>query len=186
MRIAPALALTIAAALSLGACQQQHTPIVPSPAPSATPIFASDDEALAAAEEAYRAFQQTSDQILADGGENPERLEGFATPEAIAVEREGYAELKSKDWRASGHTLIDSVTLESYTVGATPDETRVVVYACVDLSETKLTDAGGTSVVSPDRKSRLPFETSFAYSEDVGRLLLDSKLAWTGADFCQQ
>jgi hypothetical protein len=183
MRFAPALALSIAAVLSLGACQQQHDPIVPSAAPSATPVFASDEEALAAAEEAYRAFQSVSDQILADGGEHPERLETVATPSWYEKEIEGYAEARDQGWHLIGSTGIDSVSLQSY-VPDSDGGAEVTVYACIDLSGTDVVNDQGDSVVAADRQTRLPFQTTFEYSVQNSGLVLSEKAPWSGEDFC--
>ncbi len=181
---ASALVLTLAAALALTGCQPEHTPIIPTPVPSTTPIFASDEEALAAAEEAYRAFQVVSDQILADGGKEPERLEDLVTTEVYATEVATYEEWASRGWHEIGHTQIISVSLESYSPTANGGKGAVVVYACTDLSNTDVLDSSGKSVVNPDRVTAIPFQTSFDFDESSGRLLLSEKVVWTGANFC--
>jgi hypothetical protein len=184
MRLAPAIALTATAMFALAACQPDATPIVPTPAPSSSPIFASDEEALAAAADAYRAYLEVSDQILADGGKNPERLREFATDEVVAQEAESYFELEQNKWTATGYTAIDTISLQSVTSGPTSGQTVVTVYACVDVSATSIVDTKGNSVVGEDRRTRFPFQSTFEYDADLGHLVLSEKLPWSGEDFC--
>ena len=68
------VATTLALGLALAACSTGGTPLPPAPSPSVTPVFASDEEALAAAKDAYTAYLKVSDQILVDGGANPDRI----------------------------------------------------------------------------------------------------------------
>ena len=65
--IARVSAAALAVALVLVGCVPTTTPASPAPRPSATPVFATEAEALAAATEAYAAYVRVSDQILADG-----------------------------------------------------------------------------------------------------------------------
>jgi hypothetical protein len=184
MRLAPAIALTAIAMLALTACQPETTPIVPTPAPSSSPIFASDEEALAAAADAYRAYLEVSDQILADGGKDPDRLREFATDEIVAQEAESYLELEQKKWTATGSTAIDTISLQSLISRASSGETLVTVYACVDVSATSIVDSEGNSVAGEDRRTRFPFQSTFEYDVDLGHLVLSEKLPWSGDDFC--
>jgi hypothetical protein len=183
MRIAPALALTIAAALSLGACQQQHTPIVPSPAPSATPIFASDDEALAAAEEAYRAYLRVLDEIYADSGADPERLLEVASEPVFQKELPSFEETQADGSKSVGQTKFDSMSLQSFDGLKKLD--AVVVYVCEDFSATDILNASGVSIVSPTRQTRWPLTVAFDFTPRPSSPLIVSEISdWTGQDFC--
>ena len=71
-------ALTTVAGVAIGAlllsgCLPQQPTATPPPEATAAPIFASDEEALAAATAAYAAYLAMSDQILKDGGKDPDR-----------------------------------------------------------------------------------------------------------------
>jgi hypothetical protein len=184
MRLAPAIALTATAMFALAACQPDATPIVPTPAPSTSPIFTSDEEALAAAADAYRAFQETSDQILRDGGENPERLKEFVTDEVYEKEAAGYAEAKKNGWHQTGETVIPEVTLESYSPSSAADGTVIAIYVCTDISATDVVDKAGSSIVKPGRPSHFPFQAAFQISAQGDRLVLSSNEIWTGGGFC--
>jgi hypothetical protein len=184
MRLAPALALSIAAVLSLGACQQQHDPIVPSPAPSATPVFASDEEALAAAEEAYRAYQTVEDAIGHDGGAGLERLNTVATDEALESTNSSFASFREAGYRSVGETHFTDLVLQQYAPNVAEGKGIVTAYVCLDVSDIDVLDKTETSVVSASRPPRQPFELAFDLSEGSS-LILSSRTPWTGSGVCE-
>lgn len=178
-----AVTLVFAAALSASGC----TPDPPTPKPPATatdaPLFASDEEALAAAEEAYAAYLAVSDQILMESGSDPERLLKVATKSVFEAQLEGYKMTASKGWTSTGGTTVDSVSLERYEPSA--EESVVIVYACIDVSKVDVFDVTGTSVVSDARPDRTPVESTFDVSRDSdSRLLLSGEVPWSGENFC--
>ncbi len=86
-RLGAALAAVGALALVLTGCVGSPAP-TQSPTPTeAAPIFASDEEALAAAVEAYEALsQQRRTKITDDGGAEPERIDPFVTDRLCATD----------------------------------------------------------------------------------------------------
>ena len=178
MRIA-AVTLLAGAALVLAGCVPSG-PHATSPSPSATSIFASDEEALAAAEKAYAAYLQVSDQILADGGNNPERLRPLVTQTVYSDELAGYKEFVQNGWHGVGQTTFYNFSLQSY-AGSDPNSI-VSAYVCSDLSGTDVVDASGKSVVAANRPSKSPFEVQFALARRA--LVVSSTNAWTGGGIC--
>jgi hypothetical protein len=174
MRIA-ALALVSAAALVLVGCTPAPHP-TSSPKPAATPVFRTDAEALAAAEKAYRAYEAASDQIFADGGKDPSRLDHFATGKVLADDRRDFAELVEKGWRSVGRTRVTNVTLESH------EKDAVTIYACDDVSGVDVLDSRGASVVSQDRPDLSPVEVSLKLRDT--ELLVAAINAWDGGGVC--
>ena len=152
--------------------------------PSASPLFASDEEALAAATEAYAAYLRVSDEILADGGRDPGRLLEVASSDVAASESEALREFVENNWRSSGSSTFDSVRLQSRTGDRDSGET-VVLYLCVDASDVDVVDQSGISVVSPSRIARTPLEVAFTRVAD-SPLVVTAKSVWTGANFCEQ
>lgn len=184
MRTAPALLIVLAATLALTGCQPDDSPLVVDPSPSVTPIFESDEEALAAAEAALLLYYETSDQVLADGGEGTERLEEVSTKDIYVPESASHQQMIDRGWHAVGGTQVDTVSLQYFDPSAAPQEEAVVIYACVDISGLDIVDSAGLSVVSPSRSVRTPFEFGFLFSVDQKKLLLSHKEAWTGEDYC--
>ena len=157
----------------------------PTPTPSSgdtpAPIFASDEEALAAAEEAYEEFERVSQTIASESGSSPERIGTVATsrytPELIE-EFETYAELNI---HTVGESVLDSFELveQSSSDGAS----AVVIYVCRDVSHVRIIDDAGNDVTPADRDERAPLIATLV-SEEPNHLLVDQVELWSGKDFC--
>jgi len=148
------------------------------------PAFASEEEALAAAEEAYAAYQETEDAIFADGGKHPERIEDFATGEALEAALAGYENFRSGGLSASGHVAFDAVELQRYS--KTAEITNVVtLYACIDVSGVEVVNAEGKSVVPKDRVGRQRFELSFDRAMPGKLLKVSGREVWAGDNTCE-
>ena len=70
-RTARLLPLAVLGAALLAGCLPTDPPVTPPPTSDLEPVFASDEEALAAAEEAYGAYLAAADEILSSGGADP-------------------------------------------------------------------------------------------------------------------
>lgn len=179
----PAVTLVLVAALAVSGCTPDKPAPVPSVSQSGTPLFASDEEALAAAEEAYAAYLAVSDRILMDGGANPERLLEVATSSVLEAQLDGFETAAANGWRSTGGTVVGNVSLERYDPNEI--EATVLVYACIDVSLVDVLDSSGHSVVSEARPNRTPVESTFDASETTAsRLLLSGEIPWSGANFC--
>jgi len=177
-----AAALVLFAALAATGCTpgpaKPHTPT-----PSSTPLFASDEEALAAAEEAYAAYLAVSDQIFQDGGREPDRLLEVATEQVVNAQMDGYEQAAANGWTSTGSTKLDTVSLQWFD----PDRTKaaISIYGCVDLSGVDVVDANGTSVVSANRPDRSPFQVTFDLSStNASQIVVSGEKPWTGENFC--
>jgi hypothetical protein len=188
-RIAPtvvgATLAAITVALALSGCVSADPKVTPQPHASATPLFATDAEALTAAEEAYAAYLKVSDQILADGGANPERILTVATEKASKLELEGFATFASKRYKSTGSTLFDHATLQAYSPLAAEGRVIVSIYVCQDVGNVDVFDESGVSVVSPTRPSRTAFEVGFNLSEKEAALMVSSNDVWEGNEYCE-
>ena len=178
-----AVTLVFAVGLSLGGCAPDAPAPKPTASPSATPLFATDEEALAAAEEAYAAYQAMSDAILVDGGEDPERLLNVATEAVYKTQLEGYKSAASKGWVSTGGTTIDTVSLVRYDPLSITE--TVTVYACIDVSDVDVVDRAGNSVVSESRPDRTPVESTFDVDAAASSgLIFSGEMTWSGENFC--
>ena len=153
-----AVTLVFAVGLSLGGCAPDAPAPKPTASPSATPLFATDEEALAAAEEAYAAYLRVTDQVLSEGGSDPERLEAVVTGPQLETDVAEMAEAASLGYRSTGTTQFDQVVLQR--VG-TASEDAVTVYLCQDVADVDIFDASGRSIIAKDRRARSKFEVSF-------------------------
>jgi hypothetical protein len=177
--VTAALSTVLSAALMLTGCVRTSVPDPVSPTPRATPVFANEAEALAAATAAYAAYVKVSDEIFADGGVNPDRLEAVATGKQLKTNIKGFADARSKTYRSSGGTTFDHVALQSYM--PSQDDALVTIYVCDDISSVNVTDSLGVSVVSENRPDRAGYQATFARSaKSVNHLLLSDKESWSG------
>jgi hypothetical protein len=171
----------LAAILVLSGCgRSDPLPTLP-PTPSSTPVFASEEEALAAAEDAYAAYLEVSSSISAAGGADPGRIETVATRGLLDASLTGYATLRDNKWRTTGETRIAGAQLQFADLDAIEGEDVVGIYVCVDYADVDVLDDAGNSVVAPERPDLQAFEVFF---DLVDRELIGSSVdAWDN-DLC--
>lgn len=175
-----ALLLAMALALALAGCVPDAPVATPAPSPTSTPVFASDEEALAAAEEAYRAYLAVSDQIGNEGGADPERIADVVTGELLAVETDGFETFAANRWRTTGSTILRSLMEQRVDLSGSP---TVVAYVCVDVTAVDVLDSSGQSLVAPSRPGLQPFVVGFDPSDDG--LKPSTREPWEGPDLCE-
>ena len=175
-----AVCATVMLALpALAACAPAPTP-VPSQTAAATdaPVFASDEEALAAAKKAYAAYLKASDAITGDGGQDPERIATFVSDDLLNSELQGFA-----GYAAAGAHSVGSTTFKVLGVQSIESSGALIsLYICEDVSGLDVVDAEGVTLVSPSRKPITPFEVGFEMGDDS--LILGYRGVWEGGSFC--
>jgi len=176
---AAAVALVLVGTLSASGCASEAPAADPTPTLSATPLFASDEEALAAAEEAYAAYLAVTDEIYAEGGAGSDRLASVAAGTLLEADSTGMADVAKLGYRSVGETKFDSFSLQSYSPNAADLKSIVVAYLCQDVSAVDVFDPSGSSVVSDDRPDRTRLEVTFDGLEDSRQLLVSNKVAWS-------
>jgi hypothetical protein len=179
-----AVTLVLVAALAATGCTPEAPRANEKPTPTTTPLFASDEEALAAAEEAYAAYQSMEDQVLADGGRNPDRIRPFAVREALQAALDGFASFEAEQYRGVGSTGFEIIGLQSTSQLSDAEDDVVTVYLCLDFSRSDVVNANGESVVRDGRALRQQFEAGFDAKTDDKGLILSSREPWTGNDQC--
>jgi hypothetical protein len=182
MRNIPRVSLVaVATALLLAGCVPSAPIVTPAPAPSTAPIFASEEDALAAATAAYAAYVKVSDQVFMEGGAHPERLEAVATGEQLKADIAGYKTAAAKNVHSTGGTAFEHVTLQSLNDSSTDGRAVIAVYLCEDVSKVDVIDSSGTSVVSTSRPSRVSYEVKFnSVPANSSHLLVAYKEPWSG------
>jgi len=169
------------AAIALSGCVGGPPAAVVTPAPSESPVFASEEEALAAATEAYAAYLALGSQVASDGGENPERMGQVTAGNAYQQELETFKSMRSASIRGVGGQTFDTVSVQMVDV-ATGD---IVVYLCLDTSTADLIDSDGTSTRSTDRATRFPLLIELEVAPKSGSdLSITESESWSGENFC--
>ncbi|WP_173923394.1 hypothetical protein [Agromyces sp. Marseille-P2726] len=181
---AAAAATTALVAVLLSGCAgaPEPSPTPTAAAPSVEPIFASDEEALAAAIEAYEAFESASQSIASQAGEGAERIADFATPSLVPQLLDEFAQYRELGIRAEGAAVLDSFSLAQASDDGS--ETRVTVYVCRDVTSVRILDDSGADVTPPDRDNRTPLTASLVALAGTTKLLVDEVSLWPGDDFC--
>lgn len=169
-------ALLIAALLLVG-CMPVEPTVTPVPEPSATPIFASDEDALAAATEAYAKYLEAVDQSLTTFGVNAlhESSEGKALAAAMSKAKEYEAAGKHQTGQSKLNST-QSTDLEAV-LHFSEDMAEIQIYGCVDISQVDIRDAEDSSIVSVDRPDLLLYLVTLAWhSVDEEFMITDQEL----------
>ena len=145
----------------LSACTPQAEP---TPKPTKTAAFASDEEAFAAAEETYRAYISAYNEIDLADPSSFEATRNFVVGDYSAQERKTLSEFHAKGYVRTGATEILRFQ------GDRVDGDIVIAVTCNDVSGTDIVDPSGKSVVAPDRRDVYALKLTFAYRSPTLRL----------------
>lgn len=178
------LALTLAVALLASGCTTETPVPTPTAATTAPPIFASEDEALAAAEEIYARYSIASNLVLQEKGDKgPESLARYLHQELLEDVVDEFRQYRKDGIYSKGDIRYDSMRLQSYSDDGV-HEAEIVVYLCIDVSKAFLYDEHGKNVTPPGRPDRVPVVLEFQTVDRTQDLLITSSEGWTGDNFC--
>ncbi len=154
------------------------------PGPSPTPIFATEADALAAATDAYAAYQRALDMAFATY--ETHQLRKVASGTALQAATSSVAEYKANGKHQIGNSLIDNISLvNSDPTAILPGGSPLQIYACLDVSQTDVRDSTGASIVPTTRPTRYPLLVSFVWRTSAKSLVVMQEEEWTGVNFCQ-
>jgi len=140
----------------------------PEPEPTKTELFASDEEAFAAAEGTYRAYLAATDEIDLSDPHTFEIALDWLAGDAETHERETLSQMHAEGLAKSGTT-----TLRAFTpVGFDGSSGVIVANLCLDVSDVDLRDAAGTSVVPPDRPGQQALSVTFGEGQTATGLVI--------------
>jgi hypothetical protein len=176
MRVKPLIAIPLIAIALAGCAAQQPMPQQSSIADEQKPLFASDEEALAAAQAAYANYLEVSDQIARDGGANPERLESLVSKELFQESNEVFSTYAKNFIKVEGSTTFDSLHIAE----VSPRSAKF--YVCLDVSRTKVLSADDFDITPQERQNRLPIV--FEIKESNSLATIESSEVWTGRNYC--
>lgn len=183
MRTGPSL-VTAVLLLALAGCVPTGAHPSASPSASATPVFASDAEALAAAEKAYAAYLKVSAEITSEGGMNPRRIDSYVTTQQAPREHDTYAYFSTNNFHTVGSATFSPPKLEQLAFDKAGGA-DVTFYTCVDASQVRVLDASNLDVTPANREDLTPLEVTLVSSEaEESRLLVAESSKWSGPGVC--
>jgi hypothetical protein len=174
--------LAVSIALALTACVPSPHTVTPTPEATATPVFASDAQALAAAKAAYEGYLAASDQIGNDGGRDPERISKWVAPGRLPEEVKIFLDFAKTGHRLIGRSSFFDFRLQSLSHAA-DGSALLAAYVCDDVSRTKVVDATGADITPKLRPRIVPLQVRFKNLTGA-QFLVEGSEPWSGEDFC--
>lgn len=121
-----------------------------------TPLFTSEEQAFAAAEETYRAYVEALNGVDLSDPETFEDVYAWTTGEANANERKTMTQMHADGWAVSGDTVV-----RSFDASEASSSADVVAVACTDVTAVAVVDSDGASVVPSDRPNAYAVQLEF-------------------------
>jgi hypothetical protein len=185
------ISVLVLAAGTLTGCADASTPTQTTRPAASTPeasqhppIFASNDEALAAAQAAYTKYLTAGDTAGAIGTESWNTYLSLTTGSEHAGVLKARETMRENGWSFTGTTTFDSMVIQSS--NALPDGSwEIRAYLCLDLSGSDMVDNSGVSRINHGRQRRSPMVVVFVSSQDSPeQLLISESPIWSGSNFC--
>lgn len=158
-RLAAILAVTALFALTACGPRDTNPPPVPTPSSTDAPPFASDEEALAAAEAVYREYLRIIDEDV-----DLVLLNEVATEEVVRSELANRQRLADDGLHTQGDTALERFTLQSF------GGDTLTAYACVDISQVRVLTAAGSDATPIDRPDEGILEVGFLLVDGAFRV----------------
>ena len=179
----PLALLFAASAFALTGCSPEAAVPSAPPAAEAEPLFASDEEALAAAEAAYAEYLSVFDEVFTEGGADPSPLEKVATEDVLEADLERARRFQSDAFTQTGQSLVIETALQQHISGPA-GTAEVVTYSCLDSYSITVLNADGVDVGNPERAATVTFSNTFISRAD-GELILARSELWSEGAECE-
>jgi len=161
-----------AAAVMLSGCLAP----APEPTPTSTAVFASEDDAFAAAEETYRAYVDAANQRREDATSDPDP-QSFLVGDALQTDIDSRREFDDLGVRIVGPSEISAIALQS----ADLNTGDVAIRACYDSTAARVVNEVGDDVTKPDRDPTVLVQVSLT---PVGSQLLIANISAVEGGSC--
>lgn len=148
----------------------------PAPTPTPTAVFASEDEAFAAAEETYRAYIDAVNARRADPLSEPDP-QSFLIGDALERDIDSERELDELGLKLVGPSIVRDVT----GLSADSDVGSVTIAACFDSTDARVLNETGEDVTMADRDPTIMVQVSL---EKLGQSLLIAQMSPLEGDPC--
>jgi hypothetical protein len=139
----------------------------PTPTPTPTPLFASDDEAFAAAEATYRAYNDALNQVDPTDPDTFEAVYTHTTGQFEEVDRKNLSAMHTEQLTIVG----SNVVVGFRPLEASPLRDKVAARVCIDVSDVGILDTSGASRVNPERPA--VYVADVGFEDERGTLVID-------------
>ena len=166
-------------AMALAACTPADPP---ASTPTPTAIFASEDEALAAATDVYQQYNAAFDEALSKGGADMTGLRSLATDEHF-TELDKPGTIDENGWHTEGASSFEVKSVAWYR----PDsgQPQIALNVCRNLASVRVVDSRGIDVTPQDWPEAVPLVVSFVPANGDSPSLVVSKVdSWLEPDPC--
>ena len=181
----PALVgLAIALVAPLAACTQATRLPEAEPSSEIAPLFASDEEALAAATAAYEEYLVASSKASSSPDSDRDALRALTTPLYFEELSQAIDGLHAMQQRTEGLTRLASSTLQQ-SFEEPGGIATVIMYVCIDVSPVRVVDFSGVDLTPSDREVLVSLEVEMlADRESPPQLRVARSESWAGGDQC--
>lgn len=155
--VSPAAVVVLAALGCLAGCAP-----TPTPSPTPTAAFASEEEAYAAAEKVYRAYNDALNEVDPVDPATFEPLFVLTSGAFEAADRKFFSAMHADGHLISGDAVVLSVAGDS----ASTDYGQIALHVCLDVSAVKIVDANGASLVASTRPDVYALSVELVVQDD--------------------
>ncbi|MBX9472899.1 hypothetical protein [Microcella sp.] len=183
----PALVgLAIALVVPIAACTQATRLPESEPSSEVAPLFASDEEALAAATAAYEEYLVLSSAASADPNFDRSELLRMADVRYFDEVVASIDALHAEGLRTEGVIGLRSASLQQY-VSETPSDATIIIYACIDVSSVRVVDQSGTDRTPAERQELVPLEVEiWAAGRVTPSFAVARSESWPEGSICEE
>ncbi|MCT1476913.1 hypothetical protein [Microbacterium sp. p3-SID336] len=154
------IAAALFALLGLTGCSPAPQP---TPSPTPTPLFASEDEAFAAAETTYREYNDALNQVDPADPKTFEKVYEKTTGDFEDVDRKNLSVMHAEEVVITG----TNVVIGFRPLDTTPTFDEIHARVCIDVSSVQILDKNGASLVDPGRTPVYVAEITFVRERDA-------------------
>jgi hypothetical protein len=157
---------------------------IPPPEPSSAvePLFASDEEALEAATQAYEEYLAVVDGLLQDPSADDSTLTLVALGNALTDASDSVETFAQRGLLFVGQRELVKVELQQ--VDVLQSNTQIHLYVCESVAGVDVLGPDGASVVEPTRPELTAFEVQVVASEES--LFVLERVLWADQQYCSQ
>lgn len=150
------LALLVMAGATLSACSP-----TPEPSPTPTAAFASEEDAFAAAEEVYRAYNDAGN-ARRSGQPTPDPQD-FLIGSALEGDIDALNELRDADLHLEGS--VDMALFTGIEADLARQPSQILALVCLDTLGTRVLNGNGEDVTPSNRDSKVAQQVTFVLTE---------------------